>query len=259
MKVRSARKALAVGALLSAAVILAPGTANAAAVTGWVGPAGSNGGGIQFLNTSTIINSPDLTAQSKIYSIFGQTAPPGDIGVRARLFKSGVLCEAIDYKYNAFPAPELTVGTTNTCGTGSYNSHGFTAVWNGTNAYREALTFPSNALDWTAPAARSAGPATNNDADTVAESGTNDQGQTYGPGDTATDAELPDLVAAFGDDGTAGYIEKSALQSTVVSPSEATTLERQTIGGVEVHGSAPRTVPVYAEDGTTQISDFTIS
>ncbi|ORI21642.1 hypothetical protein BJI47_11175 [Rhodococcus sp. 1168] len=258
MKVRSARKALAVGALLSAAVILAPGTANAAAVTGWVGPAGSNGGGIQFLNTSTIINSPNLTAQSKIYSVFGQTAPPGDIGVRARLFKSGVLCEAIDYKYNAFPAPELTVGTTKTCGTGSYNSHGFTAVWNGTNAYRQALTFPSNPLDWTAPAARSAEPSTDS-GDTVAESGTNDQGQTYGQGDAASDAELPDLVAAFGDDGTAGYIEKSALQSAVASPAEATALERQTIGGVDVYGSAPRTVPVFAEDGMTKISDFTIS
>jgi len=238
-------------------VLAAPGAASADVVTGWVGPAGGNGAGVQFLNTSTIINSPNLTAQSKIYSVFGQQVAPGDIGVRARLFKSGALCEAVGYKYSSTGTASLTLGTTATCGTGSYNSHGFTAVWDGSK-YREALTFPSNPLDWTAPAARSA--TTSESETTTVESGTNAAGQSFGPGDTApSDAELPDLVAAIGTDGVQGYILKQDLDSGATSPAEASKLRKQNIDGTEVFGSAPKTVPVYAEDGTTQVSEFAIS
>lgn len=258
MNVRSVRRTLSVAALMSAVALLAPTAANADALTGWVGPAGANGNGIQFLNTSTIINSPNLTAQSKIYSVFGQEVAPGDIGVRARLFKSGVLCEAIDYRYNSTGATELTVGTTATCGTGSYNSHGFTAVWNGTNSYREALTFPSNPLNWTAPAARSAGP-TATDPENV-ETGTNALGQTYGLGEGAeTDADLPDLVATYSDDGTVGYVRKDDLNKVAASPSDASALEKQVIDGAEVFSSGERAVPVYSKDGSTQVGTFTIS
>lgn len=49
-----------------------------ASKTGWVGPAGTTG----HLHTSTIINSPDLTAESKIYHSFGATAAADTIGVR---------------------------------------------------------------------------------------------------------------------------------------------------------------------------------
>ncbi|MCJ0894378.1 hypothetical protein O4160_13600 [Rhodococcus sp. IEGM 1401] len=258
MKIHALRKTLTITALLGAVTLAVPGAAHAETVTGWVGPAGSNGAGVQFLNTSTIINSPNLTAQSKIYSVFGQQVAPGDIGVRARLFKSGALCEAVGYKYSFTGAASLTIGTTATCGTGSYNSHGFTAVWDGVSAYREALTFPSNPVNWTAPAARSAAPSATDE--TTVESGTNASGQSYGAGDTAAnDAELPDLVAAIGTDGVQGFIEKSALDTAAASPDEATALEKQNVGGTDVLGSAPKTVPVYASDGTTQISEFTIS
>ena len=204
-------------------------------------------------------NSPSLTAESKIYSVFGQSVAPGDIGVRARLFKSGVLCEAIDYRYNAFGASELTIGTSATCGTGSYNSHGFTAVWDGTSSYRQALTFPSNPLNWTAPGARSAAIPESATETSPVDTGTNAAGQSYGPGDTPTDADLPDLIAVFGDDGIQGYINKTDLDGSAASPAEATKLTTETIDGVEVHTSGPRTVPVFANDGVTQVSDFTIS
>ena len=129
------------------------GTADAATVSGWTGPAGTTG----YLHNSTIINSPDLTAESKIWQVVGASAGPGTIGARARLFKSGALCQAVDYEYNFYSATEWAVRTTNTCGSGSYNSHGFVAVWNAsTSTYGEYLTFPSNPLNWTAPAARSA-------------------------------------------------------------------------------------------------------
>ncbi|OZD60819.1 hypothetical protein CH263_20225 [Rhodococcus sp. 06-1059B-a] len=234
-----------------------PGTASAEALTGWVAPAGANGNGVQFLNTSTIINSPNLTAESKIYSVFGQSANAGDIGVRARLFKSGALCEAIDYQYNFFSSPELTAGTSRDCGTGSYNSHGFTAVWNGTNAYSERLTFPSNPLNWTSPAASQARSA---QAEPAIEEGTNANGQTYGRGDQVSeDSELPDLIAAIGTDGTVGYIEKSDLAGPVTSPEQARQLETREVNGVEVLSSGSRSVPLLAEDGVTEIGVFEIT
>lgn len=88
----------------------------------------------------------------------------------------------------------------------------------------------------------------------------NANGQTFGSAENAaTDDELPDLVAVIGDRGTTGYIEKSALDDTATSPTDATALQRQTIGGVEVVGSAPQTVPVFDQAGTTQVDEFTIS
>ena len=138
-----------------------------------------------FLNTSTIINSPNLRAESKIYSSFGQTVPSGEIGVRARLFSSGALCEATTYRYNTGPVAQFTYGTTNTCGAGWYNSHGFTAVWDGTSTYKEALTFPTDPLWWEPAAARS---STTEPEVTPASipSGTNADGLTYGSGASAT-------------------------------------------------------------------------
>jgi len=70
---------------------------------------------------------------------------------------------------------------------------------------------------------------------------------------------LPDLVAAIGTDGVQGYILKQDLDSGATSPAEASKLRKQNIDGTEVFGSAPKTVPVYAEDGTTQVSEFAIS
>lgn len=80
-----------------------------------------------LLHQSTIINSPNLIAQSKIWTVTGADVAPGGLGSRARLFKSGALCQAVDYRYNTRPAAEVMVGTAAQCGTGWYNSHGFVA------------------------------------------------------------------------------------------------------------------------------------
>ncbi len=227
-------------AAASALAVLTVGGAHAQTVTGWVGPAGS-----AYLDTSSIINTPTLKAQSRIYSTFGAEAAPGAVGVRARLFKSGVLCEAIDYRYNSDPTTDFTAGTTKTCGTGSYNSHGFVAVWNATNFnYDEYLTFPSNPLNWTAPATARAAAQSNEPVQT----GTNSQGKKFGSADTTAKGAVPDLVAAYATNGRLGYVKKTDLDTAAPkSPAEAA-----------ARGSAPRSVAVYATDGTTQLGTFQI-
>lgn len=229
--------------------LIGAGTAHAESLTGWVGPAGS-AAGVIFLNTSTIVNAPDLKAESKIYSAFGQTVPSGEIGVRARLFSSGALCEATNYRYNSSPAAQFTHKTTNTCGAGWYNSHGYTAVWDGTSAYKEALTLPTNPLWWEPATARSASPAPELTPESI-PTGTNSDGQTYGSGASATtDADLPDLVAAIGDDGTTvGFVRSADLtEAPAANPAEASK-----------QSSAERTIPLFNEDGQTQVGTFTLT
>lgn len=244
-------RALALTAAAAACAVatvasVAAGPAEAAVVSGWTGPAGSTG----YLHNSTIINAPALTAESKIWQVVGSSAAAGTIGARARLFKSGALCEAVDYEYNPYSATEWAVRTTNTCGTGSYNSHGFVAVWNAsTNTYGEYLTFPSNPLNWTAPAARNA-QATAQITDAQRQSGVNSRGQRYGSADTGDNKESQlDLVLAIGTNNKVGYVRATQLdeQKTPSNPAEAA---RQ--------NSPARSIPLLDKDGTTQIGTFTV-
>lgn len=223
------------------------GGASAATVTGWTGAAGPNGDNLAFLTNSTIINSPTLTANSKIWTAFAQTVPDGEMGVKPRLFKSGALCEAVDYQYNPYPAAEWLVGTSATCGSGSYNSHGFVSVWNGTNAYREAVTFPSNPLNWTAPTARTAkAQSTVTDSDRVG--GVNAKGEKFGSAATEGSEDL-DLILAIADNGNVGYVKASDLNGpSATDPTSALKAK-----------PSKRVVPTYAKDGLTVTGEFTVN
>lgn len=235
----------AVGAVV--ALALGAGNASAAIATGWTGVAGPNGSNVAFLTNSSVINAPALTAQSKIWTAFAQTVPDGEMGVKPRLFKSGALCEAVDYQYNPYPAAEYTLSTTATCGSGSYNSHGFVSVWNGTNSYIEAVTFPSNPLNWTAPSARTAkSQSVVTDADRTP--GTNSTGQKYGSASTENTENL-DLILAIGNDGQIGYAKASDLNSPGASNPEVAPKSTP----------AERTIPLYKSDGTTQTGQFTVN
>jgi len=229
---------------VAAAAVMAfatAGPANADSVSGWTGPAG-----FSYLDNSTIINAPNLRAESKIWQTFGASAAPGSIGVRPRLFKSGVLCEARDYVYNTSPAVDLTVGTTATCGTGSYNSHGFVAVWNATNFnYDEYVTFPSNPLNWTAPpSAQAATPQ----ASPNKQSGVNACGQSYGPAAQKKGEKDPQLVLAQATNGKVGYVRSSELNGA--KPANPAAASKKANGS--------RSIDVVSSDGTSVIGSFTI-
>lgn len=222
------------------------GGAAAATVTGWTGAAGPNGDGVSFLTNSTIINSPSLTANSKIWTAFAQTVADGEMGVKPRLFKSGALCEAVDYQYNPYPAAEWKVETSATCGSGSYNSHGFVAVWNGANQYKEAVTFPSNPLTWKAPATSRTAKASAVVSAEDRQSGVNAKGQKFGSA-SGDGSEKLDLILAIGDDGTVGYVRSSDLDRPAASNPAAAVKSRP----------AARVVSLYQKDGSTVTGKFT--
>lgn len=243
MKRKSFRKVLAAG-LGAAAIVsgsaLGAGPGSAATLNSWIGPLRAEN--IDYLHYSTITNAPNLIASSRIYTTDGNPVQPYSIGARARLFKSGALCQATNYVFNEEPNTQVIAATSGHCGNGSYNSHGFVEAWNGT-AYTEIFTFPTNPLNYTAPAARTVEPATS-----AKQSGQNRQGKSYGTAEgVRDDAKLPDLVSAYATNGKLGYVYSDALSKKPTTRAAARNAQQQW------------TVPVYEQDGTTQLGVFTVS
>lgn len=241
---KSSKAVISIAAAAGIALGVAP-TASAEAVTGWTAPT-PPANGVIYLHNSTINNSPTIKASSKVYTVNGAVVAPANMAVRAREFKSGALCEVVDYQFNDDWAASLEIATPGVgCGSGSYNSHGFVMVWNGT-AFSQYVTFPSNPVNYTAPGARQqrqAEPAPE-------ETRTNQNGDTVGSAEGLTDPELPDLVSAIGTDGTAGYVRATDIAYTPASPEQAL---------ADAASRGPRSVPLFAEDGITEIGSFPIS
>ncbi len=233
------RVASTAAAAVVAASILGSGVTSAATRIGWVGTTPPGAAGQLYLTTSTIDNDP-LEASSRIYTTFGNQVASGYMGVQARLYKSGVLCEITDYRYNSAPANQVTNNTWGDCGPGSYNSHGYVKYWTGTD-YGDFITFGSPALTY---------PASVYSATPAPARGTNQRGQTYGSAEGArSDADAPDLVAAIGDGREVGYVKKEDLAGAMPhTPAKAA-----------VHRGAKRSVALYKQDGVTKIGTFTIN
>ena len=235
---RAAARSVLVAAACAALVATGTGPAEAATRQGWIGPTLPSNGTV-FLHYSTVSNTP-LYAETRVYSQLGTVVPAHDIGVQSRLFKSGVMCRINDYKYNSAPTNSFTDRTSGDCGTGSYNSHGFVSVWNG-STYVTYPTFPTDPLNFTAPAARS---SSNAPADVRAESGRNARGQTYGSG--VDNENVPDLIASIGTNGQVGYVKKSDLPTPASNRDAAT-------------NRSPRQVQLYDKDGVTVKGTFRIN
>lgn len=214
---------LAAGASIALA---SPGIASAETQIGWTGGTLPIDGQI-YLHNSSITTDSGLIARSKIWTATGWEADPYMMGVRTRLFKSGILCQVVEYTYNPNYAATLEVSTSGAdCGSGSYNSHGFVKVLSATQGFKEYVTFPSNPVNYTVPGARSAPTA-------VVEPFVSD-GHTFGLADQTKDsADQPDFIAAFTDDKQQGFVKNSDLNSDL------------------------SVLPVYSEDGTTEIGTLT--
>lgn len=224
------------GAAACTAAFAAP--ADAQTLTGWTAPTPPGANGVIYMHNSSITNSPTTFATTNIYTMTGVQVPRGYMGARARLFKSGILCEATAYAFNTGSATQLSASTTAYCGPGWYNSHGVVQYWGTNNAYSETFTFPSDPLESTQPAV-------------------NARGETFGSGETATaDADLPDLVAAFGSNGEQGYVKATDLAVTPPSPNE---LPNDAGGAPAATIGAGTEIPLYESDGTTIIGSFTIT
>ncbi len=221
------------GVVAAAAVLpLSLGSASAATSTGWIGATPPNASGQTFLTTSTINNAP-LSASTRMYTPFGNSVPSGQMGVRARLFKSGALCQITAYNFNTAPASQLVNSTSGDCGDGFYNSHGFVRYWNGSD-YAEFLTFPTDPLVYPATPARSF----------------TDNGESRGSAENIKrEEDLPDLIEAIGVNDKTGFIKKSDLLADVPeNPEQA----------AAAADPAPRTITLYAADGVTAVDTFRI-
>ena len=233
---RAAQAVAGLSMSLALGLSLGTGAAGAQTLSGWIGPTAPSNG-IIYLHYSTISNTP-LYAETRVYTQLGSVTPPHDMGVQSRLFKSGVMCKINDFKYNSVAANSFTDRTSGDCGTGSYNSHGFVSVFDGSN-YVTYPTFPTNPLNYTAPPALTARGA---DSFTgKAESGTNSRGETFG---SAADPDnSPDLIASYGTNGELGYVKASDLPAA----------DPNSRAG---QGSS---IPLYASDGQTVKGEFTIN
>ncbi len=87
--------------------------------------------------------------------------------------------------------------------------------------------------------------------------GTNARGETYGSASNAsTNSQLPDLIAVQEPDGAVGYIKRADFIGPSLSLSQVRSLPRDSAGNLVE--PAP-TVPVFKQDGETEIGEFTIT
>jgi hypothetical protein len=84
----------------------------------------------------------------------------------------------------------------------------------------------------------------------------NSQGETYGSAANApSPSQLPDLIRVRADNGQIGYITRAAFLGPQLTPQEVVTLPTDSRGNFV----APSVVvPVFAQNGTTQVGTFTI-
>ncbi|MDA2804752.1 hypothetical protein [Nocardiopsis suaedae] len=84
---------------------------------------------------------------------------------------------------------------------------------------------------------------------------TNAQGQTYGSAlEARTPQEEPDLIEAYGDDGTLGYVKADDLKG----PDQTREEVLEHIDAQERDAIPDVRIPLYERDGTTVIGTFTI-
>ncbi|QSE72531.1 hypothetical protein [Rhodococcus sp. PSBB049] len=218
--------------------------------------------GITYLHNSSVTTDFGLFATTNIWPALGMAFQPNQVGAMARLFKSGVLCDANGYWYNGAPTTLFSVSTSNPdCGSGWYNSHGLVRMADGSGGWVGGVTFPTNPVEFTAPGARTTGP-TEGDAYAVQEvpEGTNANGQSYGSAEGVdSDTALPDLVAAYGSNGEFGYVKTTDLMAAEGSSAEVQTLPTTTNDrGEEIKAAPPRSISLFDTHGVTVLGQFVV-
>lgn len=85
----------------------------------------------------------------------------------------------------------------------------------------------------------------------------NASGQTYGIGEANYVEDLPDLMAAIGDNGKEGYIYTSELLKTPSCPEEAVAQQKAKEKALADGTYVPEVLNVYESDGVTVIDTLT--
>lgn len=170
----------------------------------------------------------------------------GYMGALARVYTSnGVLYDSSDWEYNN----EGTVGMnipTYAERNGIYYSHGRIKLYNG-NGYNTYDAYKSPNMTLTSASIASMLQDNSNYQ-------INDNGETYGSGlQELISGVAPDLIKAYGSDGTLGYVRSEDLElEEINTPEEAMEYQRK-----RQHNSE-RIIPLYEVDGETVIGTFKI-
>ncbi|MFC9982671.1 hypothetical protein [Gordonia sp. NPDC127522] len=213
---------LAAAAVAAALLNAGAGLATAQTVTGWTGPTPPHDG-VVYLHNSSVSNDSGIVAKSKLWTATGQTVAPGYLAVRARLFKSGALCDLAGYEFNTQWAASLEVATSAGCGAGSYNSHGFIKV-NSTSGTHEYVTFPSNPINYSGTATARSAQANSEKPPTQT---TSVGGKTYGPHNGSDPEAQPDYIAAYADSGRLGYVSNDSLDRATKRGTQLTVVDQR--------------------------------
>ncbi len=178
--------------------------------------------------------------------------PEGYMGVLCRLYNSsGTLLETSDWMYN----DTKCIGMEFTCRpyttySGLYYSCGQVQIYNG-NGYDTYTTYRSPNLSIPSQSSSSS-KDTMTDELSISTFKINANGDTYGSGlsEIFTGKE-PNLIAAYGKDGTFGYV-----YATDLNAQKANTLKQAL--ETEVNNNS-RFIPLYESDGETVIGKFEVA
>lgn len=185
------------------------------------------------------------------------TVPSGYMGVKARLYKSTTLCKASDPTYNNSAVSGINGNVElgfSGCGSGNYNSKGVAYAYNG-NGYTSYDTNVSPNISFDGVEDSFVSENNVSSESKVSELKTNKNGLKYGSSLNTEEHSSPDLIEAFGIDGTLGYVLASDLNEELPkSPKEA--LEKQKLRKAK---GANRIIPLYDVNGEKVIGEFEVS
>jgi len=202
--------ALSVSLLLGSSVAFATSAPSQAKIYGPVL-------GIIYGSTATVHDNyygdtRNAVGETKVTVGENKSVSAGYIGLYDRLFKGTAICATdTDFDYNTSDGGNTVSMKTQTggdCGSGNYKSYGRTAAYNG-NGYTIYDTYVSPYVYFNSPSAR----ALNSEEDVITlpnEYKINKNGETYGSALGAEYGFEPDLIEAYGTDGTIGYVRSEA-------------------------------------------------
>lgn len=178
--------------------------------------ASANGYNYEF-TASVHNNSTSTWAYTNLSNSNGNNVPTGYMGVLPRLYNSsGTLIKSGGWTYNDAAAAGMAMSSGTTSTRGTYYSFGQVKLYNG-SGYNTYDTYSS--------------PVVSNSSSKAQESKIkidtnyyiNENGETYGTGFSAiTLGKEPDLIAAYGIDGTFGYVRSADFeQEEPTTPEEA--------------------------------------
>lgn len=191
-----------------------------------------------------------VVASTEVQVSGNQSVPTGYMGVYARLFKESTLCATIyDWSYNSVTAAGTTGYANGDCGSGNYKSYGRTAAYNG-NGYTIYDTKVSPFISFSSSKNSTTISKQDEGVTEIPKYKTNENGETYGSALGVPFGLEPDLIEAYGVDGTIGYVRSKDLNPPMPkTPQEAVSkqLRRSTSDVV---------LPMYDVSGQKVIGEF---